>query len=468
MSWPAIRAIRRNYPEAEIHVLTRPKFSEAFTGLTAIHKIIKMPTKEILSPLVKLNMEVQESFDCLSEFVDSLYSENYDWILNLSFSPFSSYLTHYLTQPHTRVTGYSRFHDGYFSIPDDMSAYFYAQVGPGRPNRFHLIEIFASMAGLDLEPEDWRAPHPFPITSAVLPDEYVVIHVGASESSKSLSATKWTNIINQIYKIQKMKFVLIGSESEKIISTTICSGVPEGSVLDLVGKTSIQELFPIIKKSRLLVGCDSAPMHMATLVNTPCVNISLSTVNFWETGPRTLDSVIIKEKNEQELSSEKVAQIICRQFNGEKQDVGVIHATAGTPSYWALMPKSQDFDWLLIRAIYIGEDFPSNESKDFKEAITQLSEVNQLMIHQMENVEKTGLIANASPFIERGEEIIETIGKLVPPAQALIRWYQTEKIRIGPGEMKVVLNRTLEIHRLFQKILDLYSQFQKIPEKELT
>ena len=150
MSWPAIRALRRQFPEAEIHVLTRPRFAGAFEGLTAVHKIHLLPTKDILAPLVQPKMAVQESFDRLTKFVDELYFMNFDKVYNLSFSPLSSYLTHYVSNSETEVHGYTRFRDGFFCIPDDMSAYFYAQVGIDRPNRFHLIEIFGSIVGSDL------------------------------------------------------------------------------------------------------------------------------------------------------------------------------------------------------------------------------------------------------------------------------------------------------------------------------
>jgi heptosyltransferase-3 len=466
MSWPALRALRRQNPEAEIHVLARPRFAAAFEGLTAVHKVIQLPTQDILAPLVKEKMEVQESFDCLSNFVDQLHFEKYDQICNFSFSPLSSYLTHYIAHSETKVIGYTRFTDGFFSIPDDMSAYFYAQVGPGRPNRFHLIEIFASLLGMDVQSEDFRAPHPFPTTDKTLPPDYVVVHIGASEARKSISATKWTSIIQELQKVNSTPVVLIGAESEKAISQQICATVTEG-IIDLVGQTKLTELFPILKAAKLLVGCDSAPMHMATLTNTPCVNVSFPTVNFWETGPRALESVVFRAQNEADISEEKLAKVIQRNLIGEKQDLTVVHAAAGTPSFWTLTSKSADFDWLLLRAIYLGEDFPSNDGADFREAIRQFSEINELMLQQMANVERTGDISRASPFIERGEEIIETIGKLVPPTQSLVRWYQTEKIRIPPNEMKTVLKRTMEIHHLFQKILDLYKGTFHAPEKEL-
>ncbi len=465
MSWPAMRALRRKFPEAEIHCLVRPGFAEAMEGLTAVHQIHLLPTDKIITPLIQENMDVQASFDSLSLFLDQLNEIVFDRIYNFSFSPASSYITHFLSRPQTGVVGYTRFQDGYLSIPDDMSAYFYAQIGTGRPNRFHLIDIFASLVGSDLTSEDYRLPHPLPVFPHPLPSEYIVFHVGASESQKNLSIRKWAEVLKLTIENTDLSVILIGSEKEVSMGRAILDELShltptedkKNRIINIIGCTRIKELFPILKGSQMLVGCDSAPMHIATFTGTPCVNISLASVNFWETGPRSLESVVVRGATEMDLPAEKIFQVMDRLMHEEKQDLSVIHTTGGIPSYWALTSKVADFDWLFLRALYMGEDFPSNDDPHFIKAFSQLSEMNQIMIQQMERVERTGDVSPATPFIESGEEVIETIGKLVSSTQVLIRWYQTEKIRIPPGDMMSILKKTLNIHQLLQKVLDLYS-----------
>lgn len=466
LTWPAIRALRRTYPDAEIHVLTREKFSPALVGLSAIDRIVQLPTRDILAPLVQMNLDVPAAYQKMSDFTDLLTQEQYNWIVNLSFSPFSSYLTHAITHEFTRVTGYSRFQDGYLSIPDDTSAYFYAQVGIGRPNRFHLIEIFATMFGLDLLEEDWAGPTPFPSTDQQLPEDYCVIHVGASEPSKSLNAKIWIQILQNLAKLHPIHAVLIGSKAELESASEIIASLPEATVINLVGKTRVDELFPIIKKARLLIGCDSMPMHIATLTKTPCLNISLASVNFWETGPRASGSVVLRCKNSKDVEADRVALAARKILAGEKPDLGSISVIHGTPSYYALFPKHVEFDWNMLRAIYLSENFPANEQPEFQEALHHLSEINQLMLEQMHKVVQSNDLSLAGPIIERGEDVIETIGKLVLATRTLIRWYQTEKIRIGPSEWQTILLRTIEVHKMLQKILNLYFDYEAVVKKE--
>src|SRR3954464_11727282 len=83
-TWPALRALKRLNPDSEIHVLTRPRFSAALEGLTAVDRIHQLPTAQILEPLVQLNMDVRTSYDRMSSFVETLKVHNFDWIVNFS------------------------------------------------------------------------------------------------------------------------------------------------------------------------------------------------------------------------------------------------------------------------------------------------------------------------------------------------------------------------------------------------
>ncbi|PIS11696.1 MAG: hypothetical protein COT73_02665, partial [Bdellovibrio sp. CG10_big_fil_rev_8_21_14_0_10_47_8] len=143
---------------------------------------------------------------------------------------------------------------------------------------------------------------------------------------------------------------------------------------------------------------------------------------------------------------------------GEKQDISLIPVQTGTPSYWALTPPDSDFEWNLVRALYQQADFPATENPDFRDAISKLSEINLLVIDQILALQRGVDLKKLAPIIDRGEEIIQTIGKLVPTIAPLIRWYQTEKIRLEPAPQEVLVQKSREIHELLQKVIDLYQE----------
>jgi ADP-heptose:LPS heptosyltransferase len=453
LSWPAVRGLRRLYPEAEIHVLSRPRFQAAWQGLTEVDRHHVVPAQQIIEPLLEATPNVKNSFQEMGGWVDQLKAEGFDRILNFSFSPFSSFLTHAISNEKTQVAGYTRFADGYLAIPDDMSAFFYAQVGIGRPNRFHLAEIFGTMAGCDLIEQDWQAPA---VTTSLRLRGSVMIHIGASESKKQVSFAKWTTVINQFLRVSSENITLIGSAEESDLATKIMSAVPAERVDNLVGKTSLQDVMALLTQAKVLVGADSAPMHMASLTRTPCVNLSFDSVNFWETGPRAPNSVILKGHDETDMASDKIANAIRKVIARERPDVGVATVQKGTPSYWSLTTKEADFQWQFLRAIYLCEDFPPSADPLFIDGISKLHEINALMIEQMQSLQRGVELQRVAPFIDRGEEIIQAIGQLVPSLACLVRWYQTEKIRIGPDSRENLLQRSLDIQQLLQKVLDLY------------
>ena len=118
-SWPAIRGLRRQYPNAQIDVLTRPRFIAALDGLEAVNEKLVLPTQDLLGPLVQVDLDIKAAYEKVSQYTDDLKAKNYDWVINFSFSPFSSYLAHAVSNENTKVSGYTRHSDGFLAIPDD-------------------------------------------------------------------------------------------------------------------------------------------------------------------------------------------------------------------------------------------------------------------------------------------------------------------------------------------------------------
>lgn len=465
MSWPAARAVRRLHPDAEIHFLTRPRFEGAVQGLTAIDRHLVLPSGKILEPLVQANADLDESLQRMEAFTAPLLAEQYDWIINLTFSPFSSYLTHALSTEKTKVSGYTRFADGYFNPADDMSAYFYAQVGINKPNRVHVTDIFAAVLNVDYLEEDWAAPEITAAASFALPENYLVLHVGASEQHKALSAQTWAAALQQIAQANpNVAVVLIGAGAEQIQAREIISQCSAQSlqlrIFDLVGRTQISDLFAIIKGSELLIGCDSAPIHMASLTDTPTMNISVGAVNFWETGPKASLSFILRGETAQDLSGERIGFAINQLLAGIV-DQDLVIRTSGLVSYAKedeTVPEA--FQWNLVQAIYLGGRYPMAERIEVIQAAMKLEDINNFMIEQLGLIATVGL-EKVAPLIEQGEEIIKTISRIVPEMSPLISWYHAEKIRVAPGTQEDIRLATLQVHERFNQRLRAY-----IPQEE--
>ena len=478
-SWPALRALRRQHAGAEIHVAARSRYAVALEGLEAIDKVHTLESANLFAPYLNESLGAEADAESglseqddaalqeLSNFVDALEGESFDWIINMSFSPASADLTYILANGaaeagrEIKASGYTRHADGHLNLPDAMSAYFFAQVGYQRPNRFHLCEIFGTLCEVDLLPQDWKGPSTPVAEQAAsvlqsLPTEYIAIHIGGSEEHKRISVSKWISVLKHLRGLRPFKFVVLGAGNEFDRGESLKSVAPEGEVINLAGQIDLRACFEVIKNAQILIGPDSAPIHMASLVGTACLNLSLGQVNYWETGPRAAFSVVLRATDESDLLSDVIGDRVVAMIHGQRYPLGTIESQPGTPSYTGGTATEDDFLWSFCMAIYQGTDFPAPYDHLFEEGIKQLSDVNHFMMEQMESVSTTQELKDRSGLLQRGEEIIEAVGKLVPSLVPLVRWYQTEKVRIGPASLGEILTKNMETQRLLQGVLNLY------------
>ena len=451
MSWPLVRALKRKYPEAEIHFLTRKRFASALVGLEAVDKIHYLPTQDIFETLSKANATAAMSI--VDQFIADLRSEGFNWIINLTFSPVSSYVTSLIETAATKVSGYSRYADGSLRLADEVSAYFYAQVGLDGDNRIHLTDLFSGMTDVQYESEDY-APPVASYQNESLPQDYIVIHIGASEAHKSLSPDQWAQFVAR-WNTRRADItpVLIGAPSEVSIGQKIVGSAGVKKCINLVGETQLIDLFAIIGKAHLLIGCDSAPIHMATLTQTPTYNISTGIVNFWETGPKAGLSFI--ERLDQsavyspEISAEKCAALLDGQLNPT-----LVVRAEGLCSYFD--PKEANhFAWDLIQYIYMGARPPVVERMDLLKAFAKLAEANQASVATLKDF-KAAQAKQIGDLLDGADEIMQLISRKYPELRPIVRWYLAEKVKIAPGSLADIVASTLDVHLRFHQLLRPY------------
>ncbi|MFN8791742.1 MAG: glycosyltransferase family 9 protein [Bdellovibrionales bacterium] len=454
MTWPVVRALKRQNPGCEVHMLVRPRFQAACNGLEALDRVHLLPTEKILSPLIKPEFDLESSLNCVDEIVETLAAEKYDRIVNLSFSPVSSYLASFLG-PSAQVSGFSRHSDGYLHLTDDVSRYFWAQVGPGFPNRVHIVDLFGGVAGVDFAPEDFRLPQ-VELTKPIEGD-YFVLHIGASEQHKQVSPGLWSRLITEFESLRPgMKWVLIGSSAEREIAQQLEKSEVGDRILNRVGQTELHEIFSYLQYSQGLIGADSAPMHMIPFVDQKALCLSLGHVKFWETGPITLGSAILRLQSEMEISAQDLARLV-KEWSEEKitsRDTRVYRAVEAIPRFENSTQETH-FAWDLVRALYMGAAFPINSDMGFYKACLRMFEANQVAV---ENLQKRTAAKREilTSILDRVDELFFAIVKQEPSTVPFFRWYQAEKTRIQPGSFEQIAQDTLIIHEVFHSLLKKY------------
>ena len=100
---------------------------------------------------------------------------------------------------------------------------------------------------------------------ACINEEYIVIHPFARGANKSIGSNEINAMIAELASIANIQVVLVGMGE-----------TPPGldaSVLNLTGKTSLQDLICILRGASFVISVDSGPMHIAAGLGVPLLGI---------------------------------------------------------------------------------------------------------------------------------------------------------------------------------------------------
>jgi lipopolysaccharide heptosyltransferase I len=87
--------------------------------------------------------------------------------------------------------------------------------------------------------------------------------------SKHWPMTAWASLLPELLKLD-IQVAILGAPSDEAAVATILGSVQASSqVLNLVGKTDWPDLYALFARTRLLIGLDSAPLHIADAVGIP-------------------------------------------------------------------------------------------------------------------------------------------------------------------------------------------------------
>ena len=160
-------------------------------------------------------------------------------------------------------------------------------------NKQHVLEgfqQFAACLNVPISKPTWSVPIPAAAITKInelIPStkKILVIHPSASNSERNWSSENYAAIADYAAKQADLQVVLTGGPqaheqqlAEKIIQQT------ESPIINLVGKLSLKELLAVLQRALVVIGPDTGPIHMATVVNTPVIGLYASS-NPHRTGP---------------------------------------------------------------------------------------------------------------------------------------------------------------------------------------
>jgi len=171
----------------------------------------------------------------------------------------------------------------------------FERIPPADPNEHMLTQYMEFAAYLGTAPREIRWDIPLTDTSpAGLPDEYIVLNIGATKPANRWLPDRFAALADAIYDRYHIFCVLTGGPEDNQRAASITAAA-KTELINLVGQTSLMQLIAVIDGARLVVSCDTGPMHLAVALGKEVVAL-FGPANPRRTGPYK-GHVIHKELN---------------------------------------------------------------------------------------------------------------------------------------------------------------------------
>jgi heptosyltransferase-2 len=257
LSLAAAETLHAAFPNALIDYLVRKGLSELLEGHPFIRKVWEWNKASRVGSLFRLIPGLrQEKYDAVILFQRHLRSGL------LALGTGASVLACYTENP---LAPFFRYRMPYF------------EPRSRRPSGTHEIERCNRLAGLPWQiPESYhRKPRLYPpaisLESLGLKEKsYGICAPGSLWFTKRLPPHRWVELCRLIP--QPYTLLFIGSADDRPLCEAILLQLPERACLNLAGRTRFPESAALMQKAAFAIVQDSAPLHIASAVNTPvCV-----------------------------------------------------------------------------------------------------------------------------------------------------------------------------------------------------
>ncbi|MFZ5434384.1 MAG: glycosyltransferase family 9 protein, partial [Calditrichota bacterium] len=297
-SIPYFRRLRKKNPTAEIHVLVEQCFADVAGFLPNIDRIITVRLEDLLPDLAHDRTgNISRAAAYYRGLIADLQAAKYSEVWNLTHTRPSMVMNYLLANKSGQ--GVTLDHNGLQRVNSPWLAYFFA-TNLARPwCSFNLVDIYANCVdgvpwdygrSIRIDPEVY-AQH----VGVQLPlDEQrtrVAIHPGASQKDKQWPTEKYRAVAKLLAAHPGTDIVLIAGPADRKIAGQFAD---VSNLINLVGKTTPEELAGVLSQCSLLISNDSGPMHIAAAVGTPVLDITVGSALASETAPYGAGHMVVE------------------------------------------------------------------------------------------------------------------------------------------------------------------------------
>lgn len=279
LTTPSIAALREKFPDASLSLVVFSAVKELLPAITGIDKVFEVRGK------------TDDALDWIA-----LSLGKFDYCLDFTRNDRSSFLT-FLSGARKRITS------DHPNLRTKLRARSYNEFVEAPVGFLHTVDYhLALLKPLGIEnasrairlvlPEETVSEADALLKTAKVGDDFICFHPGSARAEKFWEASRWAEAIDHCSAQTGLKCVLTGGRSSVEQSQIAAiKAAARSDPVDLSGKTNLLTLAALVRKARLLVTVDSAPMHFAAAWDTPQV-VLFGPTNPFHWHPRS-DSAIV-------------------------------------------------------------------------------------------------------------------------------------------------------------------------------
>lgn len=285
---PVAQALKEHYPASKITWMVEKAASDLLTMNPYIDEIILFdkPKYKSLAGLIKHGPELAKL----------LKSYHFDFVLDLQ-GLFKSAAIAWLSGAPSKI-GYCNMRELSWLVSKPVC---------GANKDGHVIERYLDVARylgcnvtepqFGLRPDERDKEEAMRILSSAglnIASPYIVMAPGTNWLSKCWPAENYAALADALAQKYKESIVLIGGAQDQERAEIIQAG-SKADIINLIGKTTLKQLTCILQKSKLFIGGDTGPMHLAVAMGTTAMAL-FGPSDADRNGPFGSRNIIIRKK----------------------------------------------------------------------------------------------------------------------------------------------------------------------------
>ncbi|KHD89748.1 MAG: lipopolysaccharide heptosyltransferase-I [Bdellovibrio sp. ArHS] len=275
---PLLKGLREKNPDAEIHLLLNRQFANVEKILDGVvDEYIYFEREALQKSLGDASCNILWSYQQVEKFVESLNSEGFDQVINLTHNKLSAYLMGTLNVPDKR--GLYQQEGRFQGLSNRWLRYFNDRFSGTQKSLFHYVELLGKAFDIPIEMQN--------LTPA-RKSKLVLLQCLTSDQKKNWGLDRFQQLKRTIeISLVDYEVMVLGAAFER---DTLLEVFPEKDLLIC----DLPEARKHLQNAALLISGDTSIKHMAAQLGTPIVEIAIGSSDPAKTAAYSSRAVVIQ------------------------------------------------------------------------------------------------------------------------------------------------------------------------------